>query len=144
MRFWDSSAVVPIVFEESTTNAVRELIRQDGEMVVWWGTSVECSSAVSRRAGEGASPVLIAQAHAALARLESRWREVQPDEAVKQVARRLLGDHPLRGADALQLSAAFVAANHLASSLEFVSLDTRLIEAARLEGFRIIDVDATQ
>jgi uncharacterized protein len=46
--------------------------------------------------------------------------------------------HPLRAADALQLAAAVVAAERDPPSLEFVSLDDRLLEAASREGFRTV------
>jgi len=49
-------------------------------------------------------------------------------------------DHPLRAADALQLSAAIVAADGDPSSLELVTLDRRLAEAAMLEGFPVLGV----
>jgi len=48
--------------------------------------------------------------------------------------------HPLRAADALQLAAAFVAAERQPSSLAVVTLDDRLAVAARKEGFVLIDV----
>jgi hypothetical protein len=48
--------------------------------------------------------------------------------------------HPLRAADALQLAAAFVAAERRPSSLEIVTLDQRLAAAARKEGFGLTDV----
>jgi predicted nucleic acid-binding protein len=48
--------------------------------------------------------------------------------------------HTLRDADALQLAAAFVAAERRPSSLEVVTLDERLAGAARKEGFVLIEV----
>jgi predicted nucleic acid-binding protein len=48
--------------------------------------------------------------------------------------------HPLRTADALQLAAAFVAAEQRPSSLEVVTLDDRLAAAARKEGFQLVEV----
>jgi hypothetical protein len=60
---------------------------------------------------------------------------VLPVEAVRRTARRLLRVHDLRADDALQLAAAVVAAEGDPSSLEIVSLDDRLTEAARREGF---------
>jgi predicted nucleic acid-binding protein len=48
----------------------------------------------------------------------------------------------LRAADALQLAAAFLAAERRPSTLEMVTLDERLADAARKEGFELIDVVA--
>jgi len=49
----------------------------------------------------------------------------------------LLRVHPLRAGDSLQLAAAIIAAEHEPATLEFVSLDERLNEAASREGFRV-------
>jgi predicted nucleic acid-binding protein len=57
---------------------------------------------------------------------------------VREAAVRFLRVHPLRAADALQLAAAFVAAERRPSSLEVVTLDDRLAVAARKEGFALI------
>ena len=48
---------------------------------------------------------------------------------------RLLRVHPLRMADAFQLAAAIVAAENHPASLQFVTLDDRLGQAAEREGF---------
>ena len=53
---------------------------------------------------------------------------------------RFLRVHPLRAADALQLAAAFIAAERRPSSLEVVTLDDRLAAAARKEGFALIEL----
>jgi hypothetical protein len=55
------------------------------------------------------------------------------------MASRLLRVHPLRAADALQLAAALAAAKGDPSSLDVVCLDQRLSEAARREGFRVLE-----
>ena len=41
MRFWDSSALLPLVSEETFSDVVAGLLRSDDEIVVWWGTWVE-------------------------------------------------------------------------------------------------------
>ena len=48
--------------------------------------------------------------------------------------------HPLRATDALPLAAAFPAAERRPPSLEMVTLDDRLANAARREGFAMIDL----
>ncbi|HEX4157328.1 MAG TPA: hypothetical protein VHY79_02560 [Rhizomicrobium sp.] len=52
---------------------------------------------------------------------------------------RFLCVRPLRAADALQLAAAFIGADRRPPSLEFVTLDERLADAARKEGFAVLD-----
>jgi predicted nucleic acid-binding protein len=65
---------------------------------------------------------------------------VDPSDAIREAAVRFLRVHPLRAADALQLAAAFLAAERRPSSLEMVTLDDRLAAAARKEGFALIEV----
>jgi hypothetical protein len=57
---------------------------------------------------------------------------------VRRTAERLLRTHPLRAADALQLAAALIAADHDPTSLAIVCLDERLRVAARREGFIVL------
>jgi hypothetical protein len=60
-------------------------------------------------------------------------------EGIREAAARFLRVHPLRAADALQLAAAFAAAERRPASLEIVTLDDRLANAARKEGFAVLD-----
>ena len=54
MKFWDASAVVPLVVSEPPSDALIGLLEADAAMVVWWGTPVEIASALARREREGA------------------------------------------------------------------------------------------
>jgi predicted nucleic acid-binding protein len=72
--------------------------------------------------------------------LAASWHEVLPSDSVRTTAQRLLRVHVLGAADALQLAAATVAAEHEPASLEFLSLDDRLLEIASREGFRTLRV----
>jgi predicted nucleic acid-binding protein len=85
-----------------------------------------------------------AGATAALERLDAlaeAWNEIQPVEAARMAARRLLRVHALRAADALQLAAAVVGSEGSPASLEIVTLDERLLDAARREGFAVRGAD---
>ena len=139
MRFWDSSALVPLLAEEATTDAMRKRLREDREVLVWWAAQVECVSALMRRIREGRLVRKdVVRAEQRLQHLTRAWLEVVPTEPVRATAQRLLRVHPLRAADALQLAAAVVAAEHEAASLDLVTLDDRLAEAAEREGFRVL------
>ena len=141
MRFWDASAIVPLLMAETTTQALQGLAKSDPVMLVWWATEVECASALTRLEREGAlDPSVVNEAFDRLKRLAEGWHEVDPSDAVREAAVRFLRVHPLRAADALQLAAAFVAAERRPSSLEIITLDDRLAVAARKEGFALIDV----
>ena len=48
MKFWDASAIVPLLVAEPTTRPLQVLAGRDPEMLVWWGSEVECSSALAR------------------------------------------------------------------------------------------------
>jgi predicted nucleic acid-binding protein len=108
-------------------------------MLVWWATQIECVSAISRLERQG--DLTSEATQEALERLDALaegWNEVQPVEATRRAARRLLRVHSLRAADALQLAAAVVAAEGHAPSLEIVTLDDHLTEAAQREGFVVL------
>jgi predicted nucleic acid-binding protein len=139
VRFWDSSAVVPLLVSETATEAVTAEFGRDPEMLVWWLAEVECMSAIARIEREGGlSPKAVSTAQARLAEAVAAWQEIQPVGRVRVVAIRLLRTHPLRAADALQLAAALVAAEDDPGSLPFITLDERLRAAADREGFRAI------
>jgi len=141
LRFWDSSALVPMLAEEPKTEPARALYLGDQEIVVWWATPVECASAIARLERDGAlSAALAVDSFRRLDALSPGWIEVEPGEEVRETARRLLRVHALRAADALQLAAAFVAAERRPPTLALVTLDDRLREAAAREGFVVADL----
>jgi predicted nucleic acid-binding protein len=136
VRFWDSSAVVPLCVDEPATDAVSALFRDAREVAVWWATPVECASALARLEREGAlGTTEAAEAFQRLDRLAASWIEVEPSEEIKEVARRLLRVHSLRAADALQLAAAYRVSERRPPTLEIVTLDDRIRQAALKEGF---------
>ena len=139
MRFWDTSAFVPLLTAEATSTAMHELLAADRGVIAWWGTPVECASALSRLEREAL--VTREEAAISLARLEAArtlWQEVEPSDRLRDLAIRLLRTHSLRGADAMQLAAAIVAADGQPRSLPFVTLDARLASAAEREGFAVV------
>jgi uncharacterized protein len=141
MKFWDASAIVPLVLTEPTTKAMQTLAEKDPTLIVWWATEVECASAIARLERDDAlDDAAATQAFHRLRQLVPTWHEVDPSDPVREAAVRFLRVHHLRAADALQLAAAFIAAERRPSSLEIVTLDERLAAAARKEGFVLIDV----
>jgi len=110
----------------------------DPEMIVWWATEIECASALARGERSGSvAPVVVDEAFRRLNSLAESWHVVEPVDAIRRIARRVVRVHDLRAADALQLAAALHAAQDQPGSLEVVSLDTRLVEAAKREGFPV-------
>jgi predicted nucleic acid-binding protein len=142
VRFWDSSAIVPLLVAESSSVAVMGEFELDPEIVAWWATEAECVSALARLEREGSLlPASMAEGLGRLGALARAWREVQPVTVVGETAIRLLRVHPLRSADALQLASAIVAAEGHPATLPLVTLDGRLAQAAEREGFVIVRPD---
>jgi len=139
MKFWDSSAVVPLLVREPTSEQIEAVLRLDPEIVLWWATPVECASALMRvhREGDLTSSGLH-RAQALLESLRERAYEIQPVEEVRARAQRLLAVHRLRAADSLQLAAALVWCRERPQGVRFVCLDDRLRGAAVLEGFLVV------
>jgi predicted nucleic acid-binding protein len=142
MKFSDASAVVPLLVSEPVvTRAVQAVAADDPAMLVWWATEAECASAIAQLERDGELEETAAtHAFRRLKHLAAAWHEVDPTDAVREAAVRFLRVHTLRAADALQLSAAFIAAERRPSSLELVTLDDRLTAAARREGFVLVEV----
>ena len=140
MKYWDSSALVPLCVEETSTTRMLRIYRSDPAVVTWWGSDIECVSALARLEREGAmTSAMVSSAMDRLAALRAAWHEIQPSRAVRDTAVRLLRMHPLRAPDAIQLSSAVIAADREPAALEFVSLDARLASAAQREGFPLVD-----
>ena len=143
MKYWDSSALVPLCVDEAPSPRMLELYRADPAVITWWGSEIECVSAFARLEREDAmSAAMVAAAMDRLKGLRSAWHEVQPSQALRDTATRLLRVHPLRASDAVQLSSAVIASDREPSAIELVTLDTRLASAARREGFAVLGADA--
>ena len=141
MRFWDSSALVPIFVKEAATPEVESWRAADPGITTWMMTRVEVLAAIARKKRE--RPELVDLWNRAIHEVHevaSRWIEIWDVDATRRHAERIVLDHPLRTADALQLAAAIVAADGVPQSLELVTLDGRLAEAARREGFPVLGV----
>jgi predicted nucleic acid-binding protein len=139
VKFWDASAVIPLLLREPNSLAIRKLLARDPGLVAWWGTPVECISAFARLRRDGILTLgEERRLRGLVGRLVGDWTEVLPGNGVREQAGRLLLRHPLRAADSLQLAAAMVWADGNPGEREFVCLDRRLREAASQEGFRVI------
>jgi len=136
LRFWDSSALVPLVVEEVTSKGCRHLLRTDKTQLVWCLSRTEILSALWRRHRESMLEAdEVRKAERRLDALSARWAEVDAVPLVRDAAERLLRLHPLRAADALQLGAALVALGPRTRGRAFVALDDVLLRAAEREGF---------
>lgn len=139
MRFWDASAVAPLLFEERGTELVRGWLHEDRDLVLWGLTRLELVSAIERRTREGLlGPAERIASLVRVDRLANDAHEVTDMAAVRIRAVPLLARHPLRAADAAQLGAALLVADPDPFSLTMVVLDRRLAEAAQREGLNVL------
>lgn len=87
MKFWDASAIVPLLVAEPTTRRVQALASRDPDMLVWWGSKVECVSALTRLERAAALDARgIALASDRLKQLADGWREIEPSGVVRESA----------------------------------------------------------
>jgi hypothetical protein len=138
MRFWDSSAIVPLIVKEEQSTYCIQAFRTDSDMLVWTMSKVEVLSAICRRMRDGVlGPDSFTAAEVRLNSLFETIYEVDAIQRVKERASRLLRVHPLRAADALQLAALMVGTEEDVRRLPFMCFDDRLAAAARLEGYEV-------
>lgn len=136
--FWDASGLVLLAVSQRDSARAQQLRRATGQLVVWWGTSVESQSALCRLAREGMldAPGLTSSKHRLDGLLADAY-EVEPTDEIRDRARTLLASHALRAGDAFQLAAALCSARGQARGRVFVCFDARLATAARAAGFDV-------
>jgi len=138
MKFWDSSALVPLIANEENTDYCLRVLGDDPHILIWCLSGVEVVEALCRRLRDGVmteeefrktkEELRIVLEHAA---------EIAAIEKVRARALRLLETHPLRAADACQLAAALVSSKEDPQRLAMICFDERLKKAAMKEGFAV-------
>ncbi len=131
--------MIPLISEEAASGTTSGLLREDREIVVWWGTWAECAVAISRRVREGVfdedDEITV---RVALSFFADLWTEVEPTDNIRLSAAILSRDYPLKAADALQLAAALRWCEGDTGNRKFVCLDNQLRRAAEQEGFDVL------
>jgi predicted nucleic acid-binding protein len=109
--------------------------------VVWWGSLIEVHSAICRLHRNNEITDLGKQGAVGRLRLLSRgWREILPDDQVRDLAMQLLDMHSLRAADSLQLAAGLTWCEQRPSRRSFICGDQRLAKAADSAGFSVLEL----
>ena len=121
------------MLKERTSTVLRLLVH---EYVV--SAIPVASEAIARQAPIKVSAATVRSEMVELEEFAQTWFEVQPSQALKSLAHRLLRVRPLRAADSLQLAAAIVTAEGDPATLDFVGFDERLNRAASREGFKVV------
>jgi len=139
--FWDASAVVPLLLEEPQSGPIEKIIRKNPGMALWYGTRVECLSALNRRQREkSVKPGDGGVARKILVEIFEGAQVIEPVHEIWIRAERLLETHSLRSGDALQLAAALVWCREKPEGRLFICQDQALREAAGREGFTVLPV----
>jgi predicted nucleic acid-binding protein len=133
--FWDASALVPLCVRQSITPSVESLY-ESYRVVIWWATPVEIASALARlvRTKE-IGPGDRAKARQVAVALADEWSVIQPSNALRDHAMRLVERYDLKAADAMQLAAALDWCDKVPRGEVFLTADQKLREAAVLSGF---------
>lgn len=127
--------MIPLIVDEGSSQQMEDVLREDDSVATWWGTRIECTSAIRRKEREGQlEPQQAKQASLLLDALAEDWAEVQPALELRSMAGRLLAVHPLRTGDAFQLAAALRWSSEISDEAEVITLDERLKDAAMREG----------
>ena len=138
MKFWDTSALTPLLVNEEDSSMRERQLREDPVVLVWFGPPVEIETALNRRKREGSlTGDDLVRTRERFEKLAETWVEVEPTQVVRERALRLSRSHSLRAADAFQLAAALVACGERTRGFAFLTADRRLREAAEDEGFLV-------
>lgn len=139
MKYWDASALVPLLVWEPASAMLQELLASDRTVIATWQSSVECAASLARlERHRTLTPRAAADAFGRLAALREAICEIRPSEQLRRDAVQFLRLHDIRMTAALELGAAHLAANADPATLEFVCMDDRLRVAAQREGFRVL------
>lgn len=123
---------------QTATEQVEPLLRRDPELVLWWGTALECAGVLAvAKSEERLDETGVLRAQTAIDHLRERAFEVQPTTEVRARALRIVSVHSLPAGAALQLAAALVWCRERTHGVSFVCLDELLRLAAGREGFRV-------
>ena len=134
--------MLPLFSEEEFSELVTGLLEEDPDIVVWWGTWIECSVAISRLGREDKlTEAGEEESRAALDELSTDWLETEPAKGLRLLAMLVSKAHPLKAADCLQLAAALRWCEGNTANTNFVCLDNRLRRAAKVEGFQMLPED---
>jgi hypothetical protein len=142
MQFWDSSALLPLVVRQPPfSDRCRRAFGLKVARAIAFLARVECRSAIERLAREGIlNATARRRALTKIDKLVAAFDIVAFSADVETHALALLGRHPLRAFDALQLGCAQGLAPRGGTNAlpELVCCDRRLAEAAAAEGFSLV------
>ncbi|MEK7857929.1 MAG: type II toxin-antitoxin system VapC family toxin [Elusimicrobiota bacterium] len=134
--YWDTSALLALLFEEPQGDDLRRLALKKGALPGYTSffSFIEMESAYSRRLSEGAlNNSQLPELRLKAQKLESSLGVIWSDEETLRDARHLVLEQGLRPGDALQLASARLLLQD-GSQATFVCLDKKLNQAAQAVG----------
>ena len=141
--FLESTAFAKLFVQEQGTDALIRLMEnvEDNRKLIAASAPLEVYSAIRRRARSGGLSPEDATAALEILRTEAARMVQEPlNPAVLECARQLIDRIELRWPEAIQLAAAIVAREMFqGTEIIFVSASATLLEAARIEGFNVLD-----
>lgn len=141
--FLEATAFAKLFVREPGTDALIRLMEsvEDNRKLIAASTPLEVYAALRRRERSGAISAVDTASALEILRMEAARTVQEPlNPAVLESARQLLDRTPLRWTDTLQLAAAMVAREMFhGTEIIFVSSSQVLLDAAKAEGFPIID-----
>jgi uncharacterized protein len=137
---WSFGIVLDEVLVE---RALQALAGQDPDMLVWWGSQLECVSALTRlERAVALDAKAVATSFERLKQLADSWHELKPGGIVRESAVRFLRVSFVGGSRCSTTCGCLRRSRARPPSLQFVTLDERLAGAARQEGFELVDIAA--
>ena len=141
--FLESTAFVKLFVQEPGTDALIRLMEtvEDNRKLIAASAPLEVYSAIRRRARSGAISADDANCALDILRVEAARMVQEPlNPAVLEAARQLVDRTELRWPDAIQVGAAIVAREMFqGTEIIFVSASQNLLEAAKSEGFNVLN-----
>lgn len=134
--YWDTSALLALLFDEAPSQDVRRLALKRGALPGYTSffSFIEMESAYSRRLSEGAlKSSQLPELRLKAQKLESSLGVLWADEESLRDARHLVLEQGLRPGDALQLASARLLLQD-GAGVTFVCLDKKLNQAAQAVG----------
>jgi uncharacterized protein len=141
--FLESTAFAKLFVQEPGTDALIRLMEtiEDNRKLIAASAPLEVYAAIRRQARAGGISPEDAASALDILRVEAARMVQEPlNPAVLEAARQLVDRTELRWPDALQLGAAMVAREMFqGTEIIFVSASPHLLDAARSEGFNVLD-----
>ncbi len=141
MIYLDTSALIKRYIWESGAEQVRHLFRDNSPIATSKIAYTEVFAALTRRKREGHfTRIRYNQVCRLFEREWPAYLIIEFHDVVLRLSRELIKRYPLRSLDAIHLASAKSLKQDLKRAITFVCADERLLNCARLQGFKLFDL----